>query len=419
MKKPILGNNDFPKETENGEFRIENVDNTGNEQVYLASRPMYTGRYFMIFPENTDVTSAGKMFREAVGLHVAYRSDFSHEEYDESKIRDADVLMYDDISVALVGAEPEQIAILRNVASDYILVPEKIVYASQESVKTTTLATWGIEVTRTLNSSYTGKDIPVAILDTGLDFSHPDFNGRVIKGTSFVPGETMQGVHGHGTHCIGTACGRQDKNGVRYGVAMDSHIFSGKVLNNSGSGAEAWVLDGIRWATAQGCRVTSMSLGAKVLPGEGYNPAYEREAGIALSKGNILVAAAGNDSHRNMVHYAPVNSPANCPSIMAVAALDTQLAVANFSNRGINGQGGEINIAAPGVDIYSAWPMPKRYHNISGTSMATPHVAGILALLWEKYPNHTANQIIQEMYTLALSLPLPKMDVGAGLVIAP
>src|SRR5690606_37893291 len=97
---------------------------------------------------------------------------------------------------------------------------------------------------------------------------------------------------------------------------------------------------------------------------------------------------------------------------------DERLQVADFSNRAIN-PGGEVNIAAPGVAIYSSWPMPSRYRILSGTSMATPFVAGILALLWEKYPGATPATIIKELIAQTKELPLPREDVGAGLSLAP
>src|SRR5690606_18051453 len=137
----------------------------------------------------------------------------------------------------------------------------------------------------------------------------------------FVSGETIQDMHGHGTHCTGIACGLEDPDGIRYGVASGAHIFAGKVLNNQGSGAQAWVLDGITWADDKGCKVLSLSLGSRVFAGQQYDMAYERAAQYALSRGTVIVAAAGNDSRRSRDRYSPVGSPADCPSILAVGAL--------------------------------------------------------------------------------------------------
>jgi subtilisin len=114
-----------------------------------------------------------------------------------------------------------------------------------------------------------------------------------------------------------------------------------------------------------------------------------------------------------------VGHPANCPSIVAVAALDPELGVAPFSNGGVNPQGGEIDIAAPGVKVRSTWPRPQLYHTISGTSMATPHVAGITALWAEANPGVRGVALRDLVLRHAQGMSLPATDVGAGLVQAP
>ncbi len=156
-------------------------------------------------------------------------------------------------------------------------------------------STWGINITQAINSEYTGRNVKVAVLDTGFDMNHPDFDDRNITTNSFVSNETIQDLHGHGTHCIGSACGSTDINGKRYGVATDALIYAGKVLGNQGSGAQAYILNGMTWAANKGCKVISMSLGSRVFPGQGYDMAYEKAAQFALFKGAVIVAAAGNE----------------------------------------------------------------------------------------------------------------------------
>jgi subtilisin family serine protease len=154
------------------------------------------------------------------------------------------------------------------------------------------------------------------------------------------------------------------------------------VLSNAGSGADGGILAGINWAVQNKCQIVSMSLGSPIAQGATFSQVYQNVARVAEQKGTLIVAAAGNESHRPGL-TAPVGHPANCPTVLAVAALDSNLQVAYFSCGGINGEGGEVNIAAPGVNVFSSWPMPLRYNTISGTSMATPCVAGILALYAE------------------------------------
>ena len=278
-------------------------------------------------------------------------------------------------------------------------------------------AAWGLVATRVTQSTATGRGIRVAVLDTGLDLHHPDFAGRSITSRSFISGESVQDGQGHGTHCVGTACGpRKPSFGPRYGVAYESEIFVGKVLSNAGSGADGGILAGINWAVQNRCQVVSMSLGAPTFLAQPYSDVYQRAATNAERKGTLIVAAAGNESARPGL-IQPVTHPANCPTILAVGALDTARAVAPFSCGGLNPGGGEVNVAGPGVGIYSSYPMPRRYHTISGTSMATPHVAGIAAL----YAETTGLRgLALANFMLRRSVRIfPTRDFGWGFVQAP
>lgn len=281
-------------------------------------------------------------------------------------------------------------------------------------------AYWGVHAVRALTSPYTGKNIPVAILDTGFLLAHPDFQTRDVISKSFISGEDVNDLNGHGTHCTGNASGGiRGSNGVRYGVAHESNIFIGKVLSNAGSGSDSGILAGMDWAMTNGCKIISMSLGAPTRPGQSHSRIYEDIASNALDRGTLIIAAAGNESRRSSGSIRPVGHPANCPSIMAVAALDRFLKVADFSCGGINPDGGEVDIAGPGVAVMSSYKSPQIYASLSGTSMATPFVSGVAAQLWEKNPTATPRQIWDELVNTARPLNLPASDVGAGLVQSP
>ncbi|MGK3995482.1 S8 family serine peptidase [Sorangium sp. So ce1024] len=271
--------------------------------------------------------------------------------------------------------------------------------------------TWGLNAIGIDKSPFTGRGIRVAILDTGLDSDHPDFRGRKIVSQSFVPRETVQDVAGHGTHTAGTACGPQSAaQGPRYGVAYEAELFIGKVLGGpQGSGQDGWIMNGINWALSNGCRVISMSVGSDAPPSNLYRMLGER----ALNQGAIMVAAAGGSSQRSRGHIARTGSPANVETILAVGALDSTLRVADFS------PGGKIDIVGPGVDVCSSWPLPSGYSTISGTSTATAHVAGVIALLMQADPHASAREIWQRLQASARKLDAPASDVGAGLVRAP
>ncbi|MHA6630713.1 S8 family serine peptidase [Pseudonocardia sichuanensis] len=276
--------------------------------------------------------------------------------------------------------------------------------------------TWGLQATGVAEAPETGAGVAIAVLDTGLDLTHPDFAGRDIEARSFVEGQEPQDVQGHGTHVVGTACGAvAPGTGRRYGVAHGARILVGKVLGDDGSGTDADILAGMSWAVAAGARVISMSLGADM---QEVSTAYETAGRRALEAGTLVVAAAGNNAERSAGNPGFVGVPANSPSIMAVGAVDVALAIADFSAASSPVEGGQVDIAAPGVDIYSSWPSPQNTNTISGTSMATPHVSGIAAL-WSQRTGATGQELWTQLVQAAQRLPLPATDVGAGLVRAP
>lgn len=289
-------------------------------------------------------------------------------------------------------------------------------------------ATWGLQAILAANSRFSGRNVRVAILDTGIDLTHPDFQGRLSQNqVADFTGQGVQDNFGHGTHCAGIACGPQApaNGGPRYGVAFGADLFIGKVLDNCGSGIEGSILQGIQWAINQGCRVVSMSFEAP-----GQDPAYNGVGDNALANNTLLIAAAGNDSDPNHTGQrisppAPTGAPANSNSIISVGAVDQSLAVASFSNA-------PVNIVGPGVDILSSYsqtadssqcPLPgpsaAPYLKLSGTSMATPFVAGIAALIAESHPEYDAADIARALFLLAQPLQAPSTDVGVGLVRPP
>jgi hypothetical protein len=274
--------------------------------------------------------------------------------------------------------------------------------------------TWGVQAVRAHRSNATGQGIRVAVLDTGVDLTHPDLAGRIVFSQSFVPGQTVQDGHSHGTHCIGTACGPFKPPATRrYGVAHQSGIIAIKVLSNQGSGQESWILQGMQRAVQLGAQVISMSLGRGRAPTD-PSAAYTNAGNFALANKSLIIAAAGNAAGQ------PVGAPANSPSIMAVGALDSNLNPAGFSSIGGMPNGGEVNIAGPGVQVFSSVPMNKgKYGTMSGTSMATPHVAGCAALWAQVNANNRGKMLWKKLEQTARALPHPVTRVGCGLVQSP
>jgi subtilisin family serine protease len=288
--------------------------------------------------------------------------------------------------------------------------------ATQPAFADTAQATWGMQAVQATSSPRSGKGIRVAVLDTGFDTAHPDFAGRDVTTQSFVAGEPPQDGHGHGTHCIGTSCGpRTPSTGPRYGIAYEADIFAGKVLSNAGSGSDAQILAGINWAVTNRCHVLSMSLGADVMQA---HPPYSAAGARALRKGSLIIAAAGNNADRRAGNVGFVGAPANSPEIMAVGALEQSLGMAFFSARSLPARGGQVDIAGPGFQVLSSWPLPTRYRTISGTSMATPHVAGVAAL-WAEATGRRGLELWATLCMESQRLIQPSVDVGSGLCIAP
>ena len=435
---------------------INSPTGTFSDGPAVAPTQGLTGRYIVLFhPGKTD--AGVQALEEDSSLKVASTKGTEAGILSVADQTSADAVVFDKIGVAVVSATPQQLQSLnigQSASAIASIRPERYLYASSGMLSVSTdylhgyqagvdhlveallgtskgassaamaqdetSTTWGLQATQVIASKFSGQGIRVAILDTGLDLTHPDFAGRNITRQSFVDGvATAQDGHGHGTHCTGTSCGPQNPAVLpRYGIAYNADIFIGKVLDDTGKGAEQAILAGINWAITNQCKIVSMSLGRPVGVGEAPDPDYEAIGQRALDQGTLIIAAAGNDSSRPG-NTAPVGAPANSSTIMAVAAIDASSQVAFFSNGGVNPGGGQIDVAGPGVDVYSSWLLPKQYNTISGTSMATPHVAGIAALLAEANPKASAHQLWSLLTQTAQRLPLPSTDVGSGLVQAP
>lgn len=384
-------------------------------------------RYLVLFEEDA-ADEGSRAMTNVAGIRAVHSGEIATQTGDGLTRMPGGVL-WADLGVAVVTAATDQINALRGSLVSRgpiaMIEPDRMVYAISTPAFHPTSAdaeeatfTWGLRAINAPARAATGAGVRIAVLDTGIDIDHPDFADREVVASSFVDNEDATDGHGHGTHVIGTACGpRKPDLGPGYGVAPAAEIYAGKVLNNAGAGTDGDILAGIAWAVRNRCTVVSMSLGAPVQPGQPHSVTFERAARRAMNKGTLLVAAAGNESARADGIIAPVGHPANCPTIMAVGAVDQEREVGDFSSGTLPGSGA-VDIVGPGVDVYSSWPMPQRHHTLSGTSMATPHAAGVAALTAEVHQG-TAWELWARLSQSAARLPLPSTDVGAGLVQAP
>ncbi len=309
---------------------------------------------------------------------------------------------------------------------------------------------WGIAAVGADLSTFTGADVVVAVLDTGIDSSHEAFNDVTLVQNDFS-GSGNGDVQGHGSHCAGTVFGR-NVGGERIGIARGvTKALIGKVLGDDGGGSSEMIFRGIRWAAEEGADVVSMSLGfdfpgmVKSLVEEGWPVDLATSAGLEAYRGNlrmfdtlmdlirareafgsgtVVVAAAGNESQRkvNPDYEIGAGLPAAAEGILAVGALaqtGAELTIAPFSNT-------FPQLSAPGVAIKSV-KVGGGTRDLNGTSMACPHVAGVAALWWEAVRASpvpaTARTVLAKLLASArtdgFAAGVDVADRGVGIVTAP
>lgn len=246
-----------------------------------------------------------------------------------------------------------------------------------------------------------GNGVTVAVLDTGIDLDHPDMAGQVSAHKSFVPGvSSVHDGHGHGTHVASTIAGSGAvSDGLYAGVAPGADLIVGKVLNDFGSGAMSQIIDGMEWAAAEGADIVNLSLGCGprqgCLDNDGTDPASQAVNRLTATTDTLFVIAAGNDGPGEQT----LGTPGVADAALTVGAVDGTDQLADFSSRGprFGDHAIKPDVTAPGVDIAAARaagtnmrgtavPVDDHYIRASGTSMATPHVAGAAALLLQSDP---------------------------------
>ncbi|MGH4028080.1 S8 family serine peptidase [Actinomycetota bacterium Odt1-20B] len=266
----------------------------------------------------------------------------------------------------------------------------------------------------------TGKGVKVAVLDTGVDVSHPDLKDRVGETKSFIPGQDVADRHGHGTHVTSTVGGSgAASDGKEKGVAPGATLAVGKVLDDSGNGSESEIIAGMEWAAKDvRAKVVSMSLGSRE-PSDGADPMAAAVNSLSKETGALFVVAAGNSGAPSSI-----GSPGAADAALTVAAVDSGDRAADFSSQGprIGDQALKPDLSAPGVDILAARSQltggEGYYTSMSGTSMATPHIAGAAALLAERHPDWSGARLKDALLSSSTQLDASAYVVGAGRVSA-
>jgi subtilisin len=258
---------------------------------------------------------------------------------------------------------------------------------------------------------FRGQGVKVAVLDTGVAVPHSDL--VIAGGVSFVPGvASFNDGHGHGTHCCGVVGARDNAIGV-VGVAPQCSLYAVKVLSDAGSGMTSEIIAGMTWAKNNGMKVISMSLGAASNPSVAYSTAIAQ----LNAAGVTVICASGNQF---MTAFPWVGSPANSVGAVAVGAVDANNAIAPFSSRGKRPgvlPWNPVTLVAPGVNVKSTYK-GNAYATMSGTSMATPHVAGAAVLIKQRHPGFTPAQVMALLKSSATDLGPAGIDVtfGSGLL---
>lgn len=252
-------------------------------------------------------------------------------------------------------------------------------------------------------AGYDGEGVTIAVLDTGIDATHPDLaDGKVVAAENFSFAPDTEDRSGHGTHVASIAAGTgAASDGAYTGVAPQARLLNGKVLDDNGFGFDSDVIAGMEWAAAQGADIVNLSLGS--VDTRGIDPVEEAVNRLSADGGPLFVVAAGNEGRSGS---GTVGSPASADAALAVGAVDQDDQLADFSSRGPRVGDGAVKpeLTAPGVSIGAAAaegseavdrgePVADGYVGLSGTSMAAPHVAGAAALLAQRHPEWSGEQI--------------------------
>ncbi|MFJ9434275.1 S8 family peptidase [Streptomyces sp. NPDC101490] len=270
-------------------------------------------------------------------------------------------------------------------------------------------------------AGYDGTGVKIAVLDTGIEAAHPDLKGQVIGEANFSASPDTKDRNGHGTHVASTAAGTGAGSAGKYkGVAPGAKVLSGKVLDDDGSGDDSSIVAGMEWAVAQGADIVNLSLGGWDTPGTDPKEAQVEKA--SAERGVLFAIAAGNDGRAART----VGSPGSAPSALTVGGVDDNDAMYEMSSGGPIPDGSvKPDITAPGVGITAAsspgstiermfGQNPPGYVTISGTSMATPHVAGAAALLKQKNPGWTYKELKSTLTASAQEGPYSPFEQGSG-----
>ncbi|KAF7879206.1 hypothetical protein EAF04_000404 [Stromatinia cepivora] len=364
-------------------------------KIPTAAKEIVADSYIVVY--NTDITA------EVTASHVDFVNSIVAKR--DNAVSVGATYKIKDFAGYHISADEATIVEIANKPEVAYIEKDQKVYAS--TLTTQTGATWGLgrishrakSTTSYIYDSTTGSGTTVYVVDTGVYAAHSQFGGRASMGANFISGSANTDENGHGTHCSGTIAGST------YGVAKAAKIVGVKVLDSAGSGTTAGVISGIQWVATNHVAksVLSMSLGG------GLSTSLNSAVTSTVASGVTVVVAAGNDNAN-----AANTSPASTPDAITVGAIDTSDARASFSN-----YGAVLDVFAPGVNVLSSWiGSTSATNTISGTSMATPHVAGLAAYLIALEGLSTPAAVAARIKALATSGSITNAGSGSPNLIA-
>jgi len=368
------------------------------------------------------VKSSSGFWKKSFGARHEFREGFTADLTDW-QLRVAKVFGLEIVPVIKLNILPESpVAQLDEAGKPIDEVSRKPVAPSPVRVLPSDRLPWGVRAVYNNNPLLTktsgGVDVNVAVLDTGVYRDHLDLKNRVVQCKDFTVARTpivndkCEDKNGHGTHVAGTiaADGGSDGKGI-YGVAPEANIFAYKVCGTNGSCWSDDIAFALRTAADSNANIVNLSLGSDL-----ESSLIKEAVDYAVGKGVLVVAAAGNDGP----YLGSIDYPGANPSVIAVGAFDSTSDIAEWSSRGINSEtepyvveDRDIEFAAPGVNIESTWK-DGSYVILSGTSMATPHVVGLAAKLWQKDAEDPDSATHELLHKFSENLLPPGDDDASG-----
>ncbi|NDI37234.1 S8 family serine peptidase [Chengkuizengella sediminis] len=365
--------------------------------------------FLLVFPSSLTFANENNQKEITHSYIVGLNEDVVEEDFIEKKLKDKKIkkiktkknnLIVTDLNLteyAEIVFDDEVLFVEENAVVQMTLINKvnKKELNNSEQIMPWGLVSIGAETA--LENGDDGKNINIAVLDTGIS-EHPDL--EIKGGISFVEDtDAYQDDNGHGTHVAGTIAALNNEFGV-VGIAPASNIYAVKVLDNEGNGSYAQVIEGIQWAMDNKMDIISMSFG-----GEIYSQALHEAIQEATDAGILVIAAGGNLG----LGEETLIFPAGFPESISVGAVDENLERAEYSSTG-----SELDLVAPGTSILSTLN-DDTYGEMSGTSMAVPHVTGVAAVVWANHKKLTSEDVMNQLFTSAVSLG-DTNEYGHGLV---